>query len=171
MAAETKQGGVDDKYRGSDARGRRVTVLDPLSLQLLRRHEIIPPDDLAAIVKEVGPGMTRWKFRGYLASVIIFFGCLVFLIVRKFVIGVGLSFDIVERFLWPINISVFIFSAAMTWRGARHARSKRVGSIMLRYRRCPHCGYDLRGLPIDPTDGVTICPECGCAWRLDHARA
>ena len=26
---------------------------------------------------------------------------------------------------------------------------------------------DLRMLPVDPKDGVTVCPECGCAWRLE----
>ena len=36
-----------------------------------------------------------------------------------------------------------------------------------RFLRCPHCGYDIRGLPTDPEDGATICPECGCAWQLD----
>jgi hypothetical protein len=38
---------------------------------------------------------------------------------------------------------------------------------MLKHRRCPHCGYDLRLLPIDSNDGATVCPECGCAWSLD----
>jgi transcription initiation factor TFIIIB Brf1 subunit/transcription initiation factor TFIIB len=37
---------------------------------------------------------------------------------------------------------------------------------MLKHRRCPHCGYDIRGLPVDPQDGATVCPECGCAWEL-----
>ena len=117
MAAEAKQSGTGDKHRGSDARGRRIAVLDPLSLQLLHRHDVIPREDLNAIVKEVGPGMARWQFRGYLASVIIFFGCLVFLIARKFVIGMGLTFDTVERFLWPFNLCVFLFSVMMAWRG------------------------------------------------------
>jgi hypothetical protein len=38
---------------------------------------------------------------------------------------------------------------------------------MIRFRRCPHCGYSLQGLPVDPADGATVCPECACAWRLD----
>ena len=37
---------------------------------------------------------------------------------------------------------------------------------MLQHRRCPHCGYDLRLLPDDCSDGATVCPECGCAWKL-----
>jgi hypothetical protein len=162
-------GEVDGEYDGCDARGRRVTVLDPLALQWLHRHDVIPRADLSAIVKDVGPGMRRWQFRGYLASVVVFFGCLIFLIVRKFVIGMGWSFDTLERFLWPFNLAVFLFSVVMAWRGARRVRSKRVRTVMLRYRRCPHCGYDLRGSPSDPDDGATVCPECGCAWQLDEA--
>jgi hypothetical protein len=40
---------------------------------------------------------------------------------------------------------------------------------MLKFRRCPHCGYDLRLLPADPADSATVCPECGCAWLIDDA--
>lgn len=39
-------------------------------------------------------------------------------------------------------------------------------AAMFRRRRCPACAYDLRGVPEDD-DGITICPECGAAWRLD----
>jgi uncharacterized Zn finger protein (UPF0148 family) len=37
---------------------------------------------------------------------------------------------------------------------------------VLEHRHCPHCGYDIHGLPPDEADGTTLCPECGCAWRL-----
>jgi hypothetical protein len=50
---------------------------------------------------------------------------------------------------------------------ARAKYVSRVASVMLEHRRCPHCGYDLHGLGIDEADGCTVCPECGCAWRLD----
>ena len=46
-------------------------------------------------------------------------------------------------------------------------RRKKVRRIMLKHWRCPHCGYDLRNLPADETDNVTVCPECECAWMLD----
>ena len=42
---------------------------------------------------------------------------------------------------------------------------------MLQHRRCPHCGYDLRGLPPDPHDRAVVCPECGCAWGVEAALA
>lgn len=34
---------------------------------------------------------------------------------------------------------------------------------MLARRRCPACGYDLRGLAAEP-DGCLVCPECRGAW-------
>ncbi|NRA56547.1 MAG: hypothetical protein HRU13_00255 [Phycisphaerales bacterium] len=34
--------------------------------------------------------------------------------------------------------------------------------------RCRACGYDLANLQAE-SDGCTICPECGAAWRLDQA--
>ncbi len=51
----------------------------------------------------------------------------------------------------------------------RRSRRQRVTAIMLKHRRCPHCGNSLLGLPVDPTDGATICPGCTGAWRLDDA--
>ncbi|MHC4130085.1 MAG: hypothetical protein ACYSUA_18360 [Planctomycetota bacterium] len=46
----------------------------------------------------------------------------------------------------------------------------RVSAVLIKFRRCPHCGYSLRGLPVDPADGATVCPECACAWRLDDPK-
>ena len=64
------------------------------------------------------------------------------------------------------NLTVFAIGAIQFWRSGRRARAKLVCAIMLQHLRCPHCGYDLRLLPVDPADGATICPECGCAWHL-----
>jgi hypothetical protein len=47
----------------------------------------------------------------------------------------------------------------------RRARRVCVRRVMFRRQRCLHCGYSLRDLPFDPTDGLSVCPECGCAWR------
>jgi hypothetical protein len=75
--------------------------------------------------------------------------------------------DTLEYFLWPTNLAVFALSAFKFWQSGRRARAKHVCEIMLRHLRCPHCGYDIRGLLTDPNDGATICPECGCAWKLE----
>jgi hypothetical protein len=55
--------------------------------------------------------------------------------------------------------------------GPRQRRLKGVRDIMLQHLRCLHSGYDIRDLPTDPTDGATVCPECGCAWKLDGTQA
>ena len=55
------------------------------------------------------------------------------------------------------------------WIALRSTRHQKTGGVMLAHQRCPHCGYDLRLLPTDATDGATVCPECGCAWRLSEA--
>ncbi len=48
----------------------------------------------------------------------------------------------------------------------KRKRLKEVTAAMLKHTHCPHCGYDLRLLPNDPDDCATVCPECGCAWKL-----
>ena len=49
----------------ADARGRRAALLDPYSMHLLRRHDIIPPDTLRNIAREIGPGVSKWGRRAY----------------------------------------------------------------------------------------------------------
>jgi len=41
----------------------------------------------------------------------------------------------------------------------------RIVDAFKRHDRCACCGYALTALPADP-DGLTICPECGAAWKL-----
>ncbi len=148
-----------------DARGRLVTCLDPYELRLLRRHDVIPADTLDVIANEVGFGMPKWQHRGYIVCVCTFIACIAFLVVWKIVRRTGVG--MVERVLWPVNLVVFAFGAVQFWRSGRRARGKHIQATMLRHLRCPHCGYDIRGLPIDSSDGATVCPECGCAWKLD----
>jgi hypothetical protein len=147
-----------------DARGRRIALLDPYELGLLRRHDLIPAETLRRIADEVGFGLPKWQRRGYLACVYTFFLCVVFLVIWKLVRNTGV--DAVERVLWPLNLAVFALGAAKFWQSGRRARAKRICTIMLEHRRCPHCGYDLRLLPTHPADGAIVCPECGCAWQL-----
>jgi hypothetical protein len=148
-----------------DARGRAVELLDPYELNLLRRTDLIPADKLRMIADEVGFGMPKWQRLGYLACVAAFIACVIFLVIWKLVRGRGI--DAVERVLWPVNLAVFALGAVQFWRSGRRARAETISQVMLRHLRCPRCGYDLRLLPTDPTDGATVCPECGCAWEIE----
>lgn len=156
-------------HRARDARGRPVTFLDPYEMQLLRRSDIIPVDTLQELASEVGFGMPKWQRRGYVASVLMFFACIAFLVVWKFMRRTGV--DMVEWVLWPVNLAVFGFGAVQFWRSGRRARARRICAVMLVHLRCPHCGYDIRGLPTEPEDGATLCPECGYTWNLGGVRA
>jgi hypothetical protein len=155
-------------YQARDARGRPVTLLDPYVLDKLRRYDVVPAEPLRRIADELGSGLKR-ELRGFVRVlvVVVVFCTLVFLIR---VIDLSLSsnfvgiFDIhsallLQPWLWVLLI----------WHLARLTRFKHVRAVMLEHRRCPHCGYDIRNLPTAPTDDATICPECGCAWKLEDA--
>ncbi|MBU0639652.1 MAG: hypothetical protein KKB50_12365 [Planctomycetes bacterium] len=149
-------------------------MLDPYALNLhalnlLRRYDVVPADTLRRVAADVGFGLPTWQRRGYLACVLIFVACIVFLVFWKLMRGTGLG--VLERVLWFLNLVVFSVGALQFWRSGHRARANRVCTIMLDHLRCPHCGCDIRGLPVDPDDGATICPECGCAWKLDNAGA
>ncbi len=146
-----------------------MILLDPYALNLLRRHDVIPPDTLASIADEVGFGLPRWQRRGYVAATIAFFGNMVFLFIWKAIRRS--SFDALASILGSLGVVLFAISAIIFWRGGRRARAKLVCAIMLKHLRCPHCGYDIRGLPTDPGDGATICPECGSAWMPENSGA
>ena len=154
--------------RFKDARGKPVTLLDPYELNVLRRYDVIPADALRPIADAVGFGLPTWQRRGYIACVLMFVACIAFLVFWKLRRGVGM--DAAERVLWPVNLTVFAIGAIQFWRSGRRARARLVLAIMLKHLRCPHCGYDIRGLPASSIDGATVCPECGCAWMPASTR-
>ena len=148
-----------------DARGRRVKQLDPVALRLSRRDDVIEAGVLRAITLEKGARMPWFKWAALLLSVILFFG----------VIGI-VSYDLFKGRLptarRPGQLASMLYCLVwpyiVLWH-ARRQRFARTATAMLKYLRCPHCGYDLRLLPTDPQDGTTVCPECGCAWSLDES--
>ena len=156
-------------HRGriQDARGRRVTQLDPVTMRLLRQHDVIPAQTLRKLAEEIGVGWP-WLVR------LTFLVMLAFLIILLVATGVHLGRDVV---LGSARFSAFaetlsylippLIGLLMIWFVSARVRFTRICKIILKYRHCPHCGYDLRLLPTDPEDGATVCPECGCAWRLD----
>jgi hypothetical protein len=168
VSANRKQLPTEHAGRVRTARGQPVSLLDPYALHVLRRHDVIPAEPLQVIAEEVGFGLPKWQYRGFAVCVIAIAACVVFLVIWKLIRGVAV--DPVERVLWPANLALFALGAVQFWRSGRRARLKQVCAIMLKYRRCPHCGYDVRGLLPDPEDGATVCPECGSAWQFGDRR-
>jgi predicted RNA-binding Zn-ribbon protein involved in translation (DUF1610 family) len=148
-----------------DARGKHVSQLDPVMMHLTRRRSDIPADALREIAEEVGIGVTR-STKLLLWSTLISLACVLIALVISTVrlslgeIGVG---KFARGFVPYIGVSVAMVGS---WVALRTARHQKIGKAMLAHQRCPHCGYDLRGLSERTESGATTCPECGCAWRL-----
>ena len=168
--AEREPPATQQAGRIIDARGRSVSQLDPVMMHLLHRPGIIPSDVLGEIAQQVGFGITRGTrvlLWGSIAGIICLAIALAICITR--LVGGSISTAKLLRSLVPY---IGVLTGSFTcWIALRNARHQRVGKAMLQHRRCPHCGYDLRLLPVDPADGATVCPECGCAWRLNETQA
>jgi hypothetical protein len=136
-------------------------------MRVARRHDVIPAETLRELAEEIGVG---WPFLVRLT----FFVMLVFL-AALFVVICGWTVRDVASGRAGIygtarRLSLLIppcIGVLMIWCVSARVRFRRISKIILKHNRCPHCGYDLRMLPVDPADGATVCPECGCAWRLE----
>ena len=148
-----------------DARGRRVSQLDPVIMHILHRPDTIPVDVLRGMAQQVGLGVTRATRTAFWASIagLICLGIALIICTTKLT-GGSIS---TGRFFRNLVPYVGVLGGSITtWISLRSARHQRIGKVMLKHFRCPHCGYDLRLLPTAPEDGATVCPECGCAWML-----
>lgn len=153
------------KGRITDARQRRVTQLDPLGMHLLRRHDVIPAEVLRSIAREPGVAVTGWERAALalgLALPLVVIGLFVYSIVTRDFAG--------GPFARSAALAYFSFVPLVVWYGLKASRFGKVAAAMLRHGRCPHCGYDLKGLAPDEADGATVCPECGCAWQVPTAQ-
>jgi len=145
-----------------------VTQLDPVVLHLSRQHKIIPAEPLKRIAEDVGMGMTRANRLALWSGVV----CFVCLIIALAILLTKLHNGRIStgRFVGSLLPYCGIWVAPLAfWMGARGVRFQRIRKVMLQHLRCPHCGYDMQGLPSDPDDNVTLCPECGCVWELDSS--
>ena len=157
--AETRRAG-----RVADARGRRVTQLDPVTMHLLRKHDEIEVDTLRAIVNEKGVKITRAERMPLIVGII------AALVVLGFFTTALISGGIRNAPYAKSAGLLYLCSLPwIMWYALKKKRFSKVAAAMLKHSRCPHCGYDLRMLPTSPEDGATICPECGCAWKLENA--
>lgn len=149
-----------------DARGRSVRVLDPVRLHALGRRDVVESETLGRIVDDLAPGARRKRAVLVIAIPLVaalIGGLFLFLLLKGGAAWRGL----LEGALNPAFFGVYAGCFLTPWLIARNARLHRAPSVMIEHRVCPHCGYRLGGLPVDPVDGATVCPECACAWRLD----
>ena len=161
-----------------DARGRSVRTLDPLRLHLLGRGDVIDAEALERIAEEIEPGargrrrLTRIVLLVFLPAVVLLtFGGIALDI---WIEGEAAWDDLVSTLTNPAMIGpavACLFSGVyLPLFASQQARSRRTIAAMLKHRVCPHCGYGLAGLSVDPSDGATVCPECACAWRLEDGQ-
>ena len=145
-----------------DARGRKVTQLDPVAMHFLRQHDCIDADVLRAIANEKGVRITTGERVPLVIGII---GAL--LVISLFTMAL-ITGDIRSApFAKSAGLLYLCCIPWIVWYGLKRKRFCSVTAAMLSRRRCPHCGYDLRLLPPDSADGATVCPECGCAWLLE----
>ena len=151
-----------------DARGRSVTQLDPVMLHVLHRYDRIEAEALHEIVETLEPGTARVR-RYTILMIPGVLACMAALIAVLYFTGdASARQDLISTITNPaIMVPNLVCCILVPWITLRQARLKRVRFALLRHRRCPHCGYDLRGSPVVPEDGATVCPECGCAWLLE----
>jgi hypothetical protein len=156
--------------RITDVRGRSVSQLDPVALHVWHRRDSIEAGVLERIVDDLEPGTAKLRRRiivivpGVIALVAIGIAALYYFL------DAGARRDLVSTLTNPaIMVPNLVCCFLVPWITTRQARLKRVRFAMLKHRRCPHCGYDLRSLPTAVEDGTTVCPECACAWLIDEA--
>ena len=155
--------------RVKDAHGRKVMQLDPVAMYFLCQSDVIPSEPLRNIAAELDPAELEKRPRAALFApfwVVLWYAAW-FLYFRLFSTWRGW-----DPVLIAFGVSYFLFPFVWVYNGfrkARHVRWERVRRVMCEHLRCPHCGYDIRGLPVAPEDGATICPECGSAWKLEDA--
>lgn len=158
----------------TDARGRTMVQLDPMNLHLLPRHSELENQSIEQIIEEITQGSSKCR---RLTWVVLGIGTAALIALAASPVIEGR--DTWQRLETLVTEPAFI-APSLLWlmwiptalaqrRRAQRRRGRRVMAILLTHRRCPHCGNSLSGLPVDPTDGATVCPACAGAWRLDDA--
>lgn len=154
-------------------------MLDPVILLVLHRYERIDAETLRSVVDTIEPGTARYRRH----LIVLSFGSII-VVAALFVLLASCLYwksdaagkqDLVRMlrdpaFVVPLTLPGLACCIVLPWFAIRRAKGSRVRDALLSHRRCPHCGYDLRGLPITPSDETTVCPECGCAWVINDDR-
>jgi len=153
--AETKTLHLWNAWRIEDAAGHRVAPINPL-MHRLRPDGAIAPDVLRDGAEEVRIGLGRWPRWGRWLFPVCILG----------IVMSGIARPIAERSSWALwySLSIGLPGAVVCtiyWLINRAFRLHLFKQALLKYPRCPHCGYDIRVLPADAAHGATACPECG----------
>lgn len=151
-----------------DARGESVRVMDPVRLHLLQQASIIPAETLRSMTDKLLPGARRQR----LVQIITMVASLL-LVGGGYVVWFNFysswkGFDPVNMTIMLLQAGLILGGPVLAFRMARARYRSQISAVMLAHKYCPHCGYDLRNLPVDAADETTTCPECGCAWRLEE---
>ena len=150
-----------------DARGQIVQQIDPVKLHLLNQRSVIPAETLRSMTDQIMPGARRQRLIQVLCVALSLLVVIGGTIIYFSIFSTWRGLDRVSTSIYVLQFAVILSGPLLAFRMARAKYASRVAAVMLAQRHCPHCGYDLRALPTDPADGTTVCPECGCAWRLD----
>lgn len=151
-------------------------MLDPMILFVLHRSEPIDTETLRLLVDTIEPGTAR--VRRHMIVIVAGFVlliCVLFVLLASHLYWTSDAAgkqDLVRMLTNPAIMVLLVLPGLgcgilLPWFATRRAQRSRVCAALLSHRRCPHCGYDLRHLPTNPSDGATVCPECGCAWVID----
>lgn len=68
---------------------------------------------------------------------------------------------------WPITCLLTVSTIGGVWfdRRTRRRNARRVAGLHIDEGRCASCTYPLQCVP-PASDGCTVCPECGAAWKI-----
>lgn len=164
--AKPRDSAIQRAWRIKDARGRDVTRLDPVKLFLLNQRSNIPAETLRLMADQIMPGAKRQRLIQVLCTALSILVVVGGTVIYFSYFSTWQGFDPVGATIYVIQFVVILAGPILAFRMARAKYTNRAASVILEYRHCPHCGYDIRGLRADPEDGATVCPECGCAWIL-----
>jgi hypothetical protein len=163
---------TERNFHTRDANGRSVRMIDPVKLLILHRFETIDGDTLHDIVETMEPGTARLR-RHVWIIIPAFVAAIALLVAFLYYTGdAGARKDLISTITNPVIIAPNLMCCfVLPWIITRQNYMKHIRAAMLKHRRCPHCGYDLRGTP-PAADGASVCSECGCAWLMsDEALA
>ena len=154
--------------RTTDARGRSVRMLDPVKLHALHQYDTIDEDALRDIVEDLQPGSAKFLGKVYLIVIGTVAAIALLLGFAYWAVGPNGRPNFFRALANPALYPGWITGIFVPIWAGYHQRMKRMRGVLLKHCRCPHCGYDLRGTPPDPSDGATVCSECGSAWQVQR---